>query len=116
MVVADLDGAVGPDHPDRPAIDRLRGKGAALTAADRDEVNRLASKHGMLLDHSLASAETADDVLDAGEVREATARLREAGVPMTGYVAEAESRELTPLASLVESGVPMKPAGTGPMR
>jgi hypothetical protein len=110
-VARDLSAAIPLDHPDQDALAPIIRSGAALDGGQRAIVATLESKHAA----DLAMFRRDDDGADSDVREAATVAMREAGVPMRGRSAT-EPRDLTPLACLVDAGVPLRPDGNEPMR
>jgi hypothetical protein len=95
VVVADLADVVPEGHSDRPLVDELHSKGAALSADDKTAISALSARH-------LQSADAA--------VAESTTLLREAGIPLAvgSGSSPREPRQFTPEAALRATGIPLR--------
>jgi hypothetical protein len=99
VIAADLADTVPDGHSDRPLVDELHAKGAALSSSDKTQIKALAARH-------LQSGDAA--------VAESMSLLREAGISLTSGSGSspAEPRQFTPQAALRATGIPLRPDPT----
>lgn len=100
-LVAALDRVVGPNHPDRGIVDRLKARGAALS---KDEIHETT---GLVLAHARAIKQAAQR--DEEPMREAAQAFADAGFTATRLNLPAPAEASTdPRALLAELGIPLK--------